>query len=45
MALQTTAVATQLLTSDHAVTTIDTNATIFLQHRNDIFYKVRAEML
>jgi hypothetical protein len=34
-----------LLISGHVVTPTDTNATIALQHRNGVFYAVRAEKL
>jgi hypothetical protein len=45
MALQTTAVARQMLSSNHVGTAIDTNGTIALQQRNGVFCAVRAEML
>jgi hypothetical protein len=45
MALQTTAIAMQWLSSDHVVTPTDTNATIALQQRNGVFNEIRAEML
>jgi Trk K+ transport system NAD-binding subunit len=45
MALETTAVARQLLSSDHVVTATDTNAAVALQQKKDVFYAVRAEML
>jgi hypothetical protein len=45
MALQTTAVARQLLSNDHMVTPTETNATIALQQRNGVFYAVRDEVL
>jgi hypothetical protein len=45
MALQTTAVARQWLSSDHVVTPTDRNTTIALQQRNGVFYLVQAEML
>jgi hypothetical protein len=44
MTLQTD-VARQWLSGDHVVTSTDTNATISLQHKNDILYAVLAEML
>jgi hypothetical protein len=40
-----TAVDIQWLSSDHAITPTEINATIALQQRYDIFYAVRAEML
>jgi thermostable 8-oxoguanine DNA glycosylase len=45
MALPTTAIVRQWLSSDHVVTPTDTNATIALQQRNCVFYALRAEML
>jgi hypothetical protein len=45
MALQTTAVVRQLLSSDHGVTPIDTNVIIALQRGNGVYYTVNAEIL
>jgi hypothetical protein len=45
MALQTTAVVRQWLSSDHVGTLTDTNGTIIQQKRNGVFCAVRAEML
>jgi hypothetical protein len=40
-----TAVARQWLGRDHVVTRSDTNVTIVLQQRNNIFYAGRVKML
>jgi hypothetical protein len=40
MALQTTAVARQWLSSDHVVTPTDMDATIALQQKNGVFHLV-----
>jgi hypothetical protein len=45
MALQISAVARQLFSSDHAVIPTDTNAITALQQRNGVFYAVRTEKL
>jgi hypothetical protein len=45
MAVQTTAVARQWLSSDRVGTPTNTNATVAQQQRNGVFCAVRAEML
>jgi hypothetical protein len=45
MALQTTSVARQWLTSDHVGTPTDTNATISVQQKKGVFCEIRTKML
>jgi hypothetical protein len=45
MALKTTAVARQWLSSDDVVTPTDKNATTAVQQGNGVFYAVHAEIL
>jgi hypothetical protein len=45
MALQTTAVARQWLSTNDVVNPTDMKATISLQQSNSVFYAVRAELL
>jgi hypothetical protein len=45
MALQTTAIDRQWLSTDHVVTHTDTNIRVVLQQRNSIFYVASAKLL
>jgi hypothetical protein len=45
MALQTTDIARQWLSSNYVGTPTDTNTTMAQQHMNDVFYTARAKML